>query len=155
MKRFFIFLAMTLFSLVDLPWAIYNVLVGGLIYLIGSLCRMPKLAMYGRNIALSVDQFLSAKHLGQDPDVTISMALGVAKYKHENGIAKVAIGWRYYYNFVNLLFSFQNDHVVEAIEVEESAKGTVIHLYTDVDPDWKALDKPGATPENIVKNDAA
>jgi len=155
LKRFLVFFAMFLLTLIDVPWAVFNVVKGGIIFGIGKALKMPKLATYGRNIALSVDQFLSAKFMGQDPDVTISMALGVAKYKHEEGIAKVALYWRFFYNFVNMLFSWQIDHVKESIEKEEKALGTVIHLYTDVDPDWTDLDIPGNSPETLAKEESA
>jgi len=152
MKRLFVFLAMFLFSVPDLIWAVYNLLVGLVLFLIGKVTGLKKLKLYGLNIAISVDQFFSVKMMGQGPDITISMALGVAKYKHEEGIADVALFWVAFAKFVNFLFFIQKDHVFESIETEESDAHTVIHLYKikTQDPDWKALDKKGATEETLA-----
>lgn len=143
MRRFLVFTAMFLFSLPDLIWAVYNLLWALVFYLIGHFAKLPKLKLYGYNLAVSVDQFYAVKAMGQGPDITISMALGVAKYKHEEGIAEVALFWIYFAKFVNFLFAWQRDHVFEAIEKEESDEYTVIHLYdkSTQDPDWDAITK--------------
>lgn len=140
MTRILIFLSMFLFSLIDIGWALFNLFQAGALYLLGSLFEIWRLKelgrltkLYGRNIALSVDQFMATKAMGQDPDVSISMALGVAKIKHENGSARVNGFWILFGRFVNWLFCFEPDHITNAIEKEETSQATVIHLYKDND----------------------
>lgn len=133
MKRFFGFIGMFLLSIPDLVlWVIPNLVLGLTLFLVGMIARMPLLKRYGYNIMFAVDQFIGTKAMGQDPDVTISMALGVALQKHESKKGKVALFWIYFAKFVNFLFAVQVNHVEEAIEKEESAKYTVFHLYRPI-----------------------
>ena len=123
----------------DLIWCIFNLIQAALAYVLGWVMEQSgikegrAIKMYGKNIAISIDQFAAVKAMGQDSDVTISMALGVAKVKHEMGTCEVSKFWLRFASFVNFLFGFQDDHVKESIEIEETAKNTVIHLYVKCD----------------------
>lgn len=142
MKRFLAFITMFILFIPDIPWCLLNLVQGAVFWIAGTVMQLmgfkpfgKKVALYGRNIALSIDQFAGTKGMGQDPDVSISMALGVAKELFLKGLAKVHKFWLLFADFVNFLFGFQEDHVVEAIEREEKAAHTVIHLYTDKKPE--------------------
>jgi len=137
--RVLIFLAMFLFSAIDFAWAFLNLFKAGALYAMGILFQIwgfktfgKGLQLYGRNIGLSVDQFLATKAMGQDPDVSISMALGVAKLKKAQG-AKVNPYWIWLGRLVDFLFAFDPDHITNAIEKEETSKATVVHLYKEHD----------------------
>ena len=143
-KRFFIFIGMFICFLPDFPWCLKLVVEGGVFYIVGSImeiCGLKKsgasVKLYGRNIALSIDQFVGTKAMGQDSDVSISMALGVAKLKKTMGFS-VSWFWIWFGEFVDWLFWFDPDHIKGAIEKEELAEGTVIKLYQEGDKTKKA-----------------
>lgn len=138
MKRILVFVAMAVVSTPDIIWGLANLVFAGLLYLFGMIVGSKPLKLYGRNIALSVDQFLATKAMGQDPDVSISMALGVAKEKHLKKTARVSSFWLIFGRFVDWLFTFDPDHIRASIEREEKAKDTVITLYVAHD---KSKDK--------------
>ena len=136
-KRILIFTVMFILFIPDIIWCLFNLIQAGIAYFLGYVLEKSgiecgkAIKMYGLNIAISIDQFAAVKAMGQDSDVTISMALGVAKMKHELGLCRVSRFWLCFGAFVNILFGFQEDHVKESIEIEETAQNTVIHLYVD------------------------
>ena len=110
-------------------WGIPNAIFGTVLRLVGTKFNMPKTAQYGHNILISVSQFIATKWLGQDPDTTISMLLGITRKLHEKGKVKVDMFWLYFAKFVNLLFFFEKDHVCEAIERDECSKDAVLSIH--------------------------
>jgi len=133
-KKYSILAVMILITLPDVIWGLYNLIIAGIIYFAGTLLEDEKTKLYGFNIAISVDQFFAAKAFGQDPDVTISMALGYAKKREKEGTAEVDKVWLFFANLVNLMFFFQKDHVVEAIEDDEDMKDTVVKVHDSLNP---------------------
>jgi len=134
-KKYSIIFVMILISIPDILWAIYNLIIAGIIYAVGYVIDDSCVKLYGKNIAIAVDQFFAAKAFGQDPDVTISMALGVAKKKQKMGTAEVDKVWLFFASIVNCMFWFQKDHVVEAIESDEEMNDTVVKVYDSVQPE--------------------
>jgi len=133
-RKYLILVGMIIISLPDILWGLYNLLLGGLFFFIGKKQRDSKLMQYGKNIAISVDQFFAAKSFGQSPDITISDALGVAKKKEAEGTAKVDKVWLLFASFVNKLFWFQKDHVIESREHDENNEDSVLAFHESHEP---------------------
>jgi len=133
-RKYVVILLMIILTIPDLLWAIFNLALAAMLYLLGKLISDKKLKQYGFNIAISVDQFFATKALGQDPDITISMALGYAKKRMNQGTAKVDRVWLWFAAVVNTMFWFQSDHVVEAIEDDEEMNDGVWTLHDSKPP---------------------
>ena len=125
---------MIILTIPDVLWAVFNLALAVMLYLLGKILSDRKLKQYGFNIAISVDQFFATKALGQDPDITISMALGYAKKRMSLGTAKVDRVWLLFASVVNTMFWFQSDHVVEAIEDDEQMGDGVWTLHDSIEP---------------------
>ena len=133
-KKILIVLFIITISIPDIPFIIYNVLLGGLIYFVGWMKGDPVVMQYGKNIAVGSDQFSAAKHFGLSTDVTISHGLGVAKKKYAEGTATVDRMWLFFAKFVNCLFWFQKDHSVESIEEDEDMSDGVFKFHHSIEP---------------------
>ena len=133
-KKYLILTFMILITIPDIIWGIYNLIIAGLIYCTGLLFQDRAVKLYGFNVAISVDQFFATKAFGQDPDITISMALGYAKKRMSEGTATVDPVWLFFAKLVNCMFWFQKDHVVEAIEHDEKMGDTVVKVHNSIQP---------------------
>jgi len=98
-----------------------------------------KIALYSRNIALSITDQGLATLLGQSPDISISEALGLAAIMHEEGTAKATKFVLWFGKFVDLLFynkiyKIEKNHIRSSIDHGESWKHTINHWhFSDAD----------------------
>jgi len=117
----------------------YALLIYLLSLLIGLFTDSRRVALYARNIALSVTDQGIATFLGQAPDISISEALGLARIMHEQGTAKVSKFVLKFGDFVDWLFwnkfwKIEENHIKSSIDQGESWKNTITHWhFSDAD----------------------
>jgi len=105
-----------------------------------------KVALYSRNIALSITDQGVATLLGQSPDISISEALGLAAIMHEQGTAHSSpfvlkfgkfVDWLFY----NKLWKIEENHIRSSIDHGESWRHTINHWhFTDADTNSRSLE---------------
>lgn len=133
-RRYLILALMIILTLPDLVWALYNLVLGGFIYVLGILIGDKALKKYGFNLAFGVDQFICGKAFGQDMDIAISDFLGRLKDRHEKGTAKVGAGWLWFAKVVDTMFFFDPDHTKNSIEQDENNEDSVIKFHNTIEP---------------------